>query len=51
GADVNATLNLNEPILAIIIAYSSIKVVSLLLKQEADIIHGNLLHYTVEREN
>ncbi|OCK74116.1 ankyrin [Lepidopterella palustris CBS 459.81] len=51
GADVNATSNLDEPVLAIAIAYGSMKVVSLLLEQGADIMHGNLLHCAAERED
>lgn len=49
GADVNATSNLDEPVLAITIAYGSMKVVTFLLEQGADITHGNLLHCAAER--
>lgn len=51
GADVNATSNLDEPVLAIAIANGSMKVVSLLLEQGADITHGNLLHCAAERKD
>lgn len=51
GADIDARYELDLPVLANAIAYGDIRVVHSLLAKGADVMHGNLLHSAVEREN
>ena len=51
GADINARSQLDESVLSIAIASSSITVVDFLLMQETDYTRGDLLHCAAQRAN
>lgn len=49
GADIDNRPYLDQPVLSYAIASGDIQVVHFLLAKGADVMHGNLLHYAVER--